>query len=165
MGKKHIGGRPIEEDPVSNPAEAPIEAHAPADEYGWRSYPVVIEVRKTFRNPIGRDVTIKAEIRSPEGRPYLRYAMGRIDAKSPIGLARQGFFEDLPHAIELLISLYEKGCDAYVESESMRIRHNLEKDLDRVEDVVDRDTKAWKGRLQFLRQQLLSRLLGADDVS
>jgi len=112
-------------------------------------------------NPVGKRVRVRAEIRIPEGREgrgFLRFVVGRTDPRSPIGLSRQGFFEDLPHYIEALMDLYEQGIPAYIDRETHRIRQNLERDMDDLEEVVGQDMAPWKVKLHEIRKSLIEQL-------
>ena len=119
---------------------------------------MVTSAERSFRNPIGKEVVVRAELRVPEGRSFLRYAVGRVDDKSPIGLSRQGFFEDIPHAIESLIELYVSGIDQYIRFETDRIRRNVGRDLDTIETVVSGDVDGWKADLRKIRQEMVAKL-------
>jgi len=107
---------------------------------------------------MGRDVTVKAELRIPDGRSFLRVAVGRTDDRSPIGLSRQVFFEDLPFAIEALIDVYEAGKEKYIELETGRIRRSIERGLDEVESVVSHNREDWSGKLMTIKKDMLGQL-------
>lgn len=125
---------------------------------GWTSYELIAESTKRFKNPMGRDVTVRAELRIPDGRNFLRLAVGRVDDRSPIGLSRQVFFEDLPYCVEAIIDVYEKGKEKYIELETGRIRRSLERGLDGIEDVVSHNREDWSGRLLTVKKEMLDSL-------
>lgn len=121
------------------------------------------EATRKFKNPMGRDVIVKAELRIPDGRSFLRVAVGRIDERSPIGLSRQVFFEDLPYAIEALIEVYEAGKEKYIELETGRIRRSIERGLDDVESVVSHNREDWTGKLLTVKKEMLNTLPETDE--
>lgn len=182
--KKKVGTKAISKAKVAEPTDvvaAEPEPEAPKEkpqksggngsskkpwinDGGWKSYELVAESVKRFKNPIGRDVTIKAEVRIPGGRNFLRAAVGRIVEDSPIGLSRQIFFEDLPFAIEALIDVYEQSQGKYVELETSRIRKSIERGLDSVESVISHNREDWSGKLLAVKKEMLNTLPDTSDV-
>lgn len=118
---------------------------------------------RAFTNPVGKQIKVRAELRIPDGRGFLRFVVGRDDQRSPIGLSRQGFFEDLPHYIEALVELYERGIEPYIEMETDRLRKQIDRDLDEVETVVSRNPDEWRVKLLELRKGLREKLPGGSD--
>ncbi len=129
---------------------------------GWTAYRLVDTAEKLFTNPVGTRIMVRAELRIPNDRGFLRFVVGRDDQRSPVGLSRQGFYEDLPYYIEALIDLYEKGIEPYIVMETARIRRRIDHDLDEIEKVVTRNPDVWRVKLLEYRKALRDELPGGD---
>lgn len=114
--------------------------------------------RRTYRSVFRKEVAILVEARAPKGRTYIRVIAGREDSdtNSPIGVARQFFYEDIPLIIEGLIHVYKECADTYIGFEKDRIRRSVERDRDSVQDVVAHNRADWTEKLKEIQEDVLS---------
>jgi hypothetical protein len=157
--KKSVGGKQIEAPENQGNGERVTAAQSP-ERVGWYAHALITAGEAQFRNNIGRDVTVRAEVRLPEASNYMRVSVGRVDARSPIGLSRNFFYEDIPYVIEALLQAYAQGKEYYIALEGRRIQEYVDGELCHVERIVSEDTAPWKDRLREIRKNIMEQIPG-----
>lgn len=121
---------------------------------GWFGYKRLRSVKSVYDNPFNRRVVLLTEARVPEGKDFIRVVAGRVEVGSPVGVARQFFYEDIPHVVNDLIALYEDCADHYVAFEEARIKRSVDNDLAAVKNTVSHNREDWVGRLNTIKDRI-----------
>jgi hypothetical protein len=124
----------------------------------WWDYERLQTLRKVYTNPFNRRVGLLVEARSPHDRNFIRIVAGRQEARSPVGVSRQFFYEDIPHIINALIEIYDSCKEYYISSEEERMRKDVERELRAVQQTVSHDREDWTGRLAEIQSHITTSL-------
>jgi hypothetical protein len=123
---------------------------------GWFGYNRLRSVKNIYTNSFSRKVVLLTEARVPEGKEFIRIVAGRVEVGSPVGVARQFFYEDIPHLIDALIDLYEDCAEQYIIFEGVRIKKSVEHDLAAVKHTVSHNREDWVGRLNTIKDRIIA---------